>query len=81
MFIGYGSEIHLVEAEKRQRKPRSTKYCDAWELLLRFAVHEEICVGTSVRFGEADSSRVIPSQTLIAEMLVEKSLEARWGTP
>ena len=25
VFIGYGSEIHLVEASKRQRKPRSAK--------------------------------------------------------
>lgn len=77
VFIGYGSEIHLVEAEKRQRKPRSTEYRDAWELILRFTVHEEICVGTSVRFGAADSNRVIPSQTSMAEMLVEKSIEAR----
>jgi len=29
VFIGYGSEIHLVEAEKRQRKLRSAQYRDA----------------------------------------------------
>jgi PD-(D/E)XK endonuclease len=34
IFIGYGSEIHLVEAEKRQRKPRSAPYRDAWDLIL-----------------------------------------------
>ena len=28
VFIGYGSEIHLVEADKRQRKPRSANYRD-----------------------------------------------------
>lgn len=33
VFICYGSEIHLVEAEKRQRKPRSAEYRDAWELI------------------------------------------------
>lgn len=33
VFIDYGSEIHLVEAEKRQRKPRSAQYRDAWELI------------------------------------------------
>jgi hypothetical protein len=33
IFIGYGSEIHLVEVEKRQRKPRSALYRDAWELI------------------------------------------------
>jgi PD-(D/E)XK endonuclease len=34
VFIGYGSEIHLVEAEKRQRKPRSAPYRNAWNLIL-----------------------------------------------
>ncbi|MCB9053974.1 MAG: endonuclease [Lewinellaceae bacterium] len=32
-FISYGSEIHLVEEEKRQRKPRSARYREAWELV------------------------------------------------
>ena len=41
VFIGYGSEIHLVEAEKRQRKPRSAKYRDAWELILQWALGDE----------------------------------------
>jgi hypothetical protein len=29
VFIGYTSEIHLVEADKRQRKPNSAAYRDA----------------------------------------------------
>jgi hypothetical protein len=33
IFVGYGSEIHLVETEKRQRKPRSAPYREAWHLL------------------------------------------------
>jgi PD-(D/E)XK endonuclease len=33
IFIDYGSEIHLVEAEKRQRKPRSAEYRDRWDLI------------------------------------------------
>ncbi len=33
IFISYGSEIHLVEAENRQRKPRSAEYRDRWDLL------------------------------------------------
>lgn len=33
VFISYGSEIHLVEDEKRQRKPKSAEYRDAWNLL------------------------------------------------
>ena len=42
VFISYGSEIHLVEAEKRQRKPRSTVYRNAWQLLLQFGVSESL---------------------------------------
>jgi hypothetical protein len=40
VFISYGSEIHLVEAEKRQRKPRSTAYRNAWQLVAQFGVSE-----------------------------------------
>lgn len=36
VFVGYGSEIHMVETEKRQRKPRSTDYREAWHLIERF---------------------------------------------
>jgi PD-(D/E)XK endonuclease len=39
VFISYGSEIHLVEAEKRQRKPRSMEYRDAWNLMMPLAQH------------------------------------------
>ena len=33
-FISFGSEIHLVETEKRQRKPRSAEFREAWHLML-----------------------------------------------
>jgi hypothetical protein len=39
VFISYGSEIHLVEAEKRQRKPRSAEYRNAWELIINALTH------------------------------------------
>jgi hypothetical protein len=42
VFINYGSEIHLVETNKRQRKPRSAQYREAWELILQASVGEEI---------------------------------------
>lgn len=29
VFISFGSEIHMVEADKRQRKPKSANYRDA----------------------------------------------------
>ena len=37
VFIQYGSEIHLVETDKRQRKPNSRVYRDAWELIEQWA--------------------------------------------
>ncbi|KJH72290.1 group I intron-associated PD-(D/E)XK endonuclease [Aliterella atlantica] len=43
IFIGYGSEIHLVEATKRQRKTRSANYRDAWGLILQRAKQKEAC--------------------------------------
>ena len=64
IFIGYGSEIHLVEAGKRQRKPRSAEYRDAWELISQWAACGETRMRTPVKFGEA-ASGVIPSQALV----------------
>jgi hypothetical protein len=43
VFISYGSEIHLVECDKRQRKPRSAQYRGAWKLILQRAAREETC--------------------------------------
>jgi hypothetical protein len=43
VFISYGSEIHMVETEKRQRKPRSAEFRDAWRLILYWAAHGETC--------------------------------------
>jgi hypothetical protein len=59
--IGYGSEIHIVEADKRQRKPSSTNYRDAWELILHWAASKETLMRSPVKFGEAVGG-VIPSQ-------------------
>jgi hypothetical protein len=53
VFIGYASEIHLVEADKRQRKPLSAKYRDAWESILQWAVCEETRMRLPLKFGEA----------------------------
>jgi hypothetical protein len=56
VFISYASEIHLVEADKRQRKPRSADYRDGWNLILQWAVREETCVRSPLKFGEASGS-------------------------
>jgi hypothetical protein len=52
VFISYASEIHLVEADKRQRKPRSVEYRDAWNLILQWAVCEETRIRLPLKFGE-----------------------------
>lgn len=44
VFIGFGSEIHFVETDKRQRRPSSANYRDAWELIAQWAVREVIHV-------------------------------------
>ncbi len=41
VFIEYRSEIHLVEADKRQRKPRSAEYRNAWNLIIQAAFIQE----------------------------------------
>jgi hypothetical protein len=61
VFISYGSGIHLVETGKRQRKPRSADYRDAWNLISQWAAREETRMRTPVKFGEA-AGGVIPSQ-------------------
>jgi hypothetical protein len=40
-FVGYASEIHMVETDKRQRKPQSARYREAWDLILQWAAREE----------------------------------------
>lgn len=42
VFISYGSEIHLVETVKRQRRPKSGDYRNAWNLVLHRAASKEI---------------------------------------
>jgi hypothetical protein len=71
VFISYGSEIHLVEADKRQRKPRSAEYRDAWDLILHWAAREETYVRQPVKVGEAVGG-VTPSQALRPVLLAEK---------
>jgi hypothetical protein len=41
VFTKYGSEIHLVESMKRQRKPRSSEFRDAWDLITQWAAQRE----------------------------------------
>ncbi|PHI21688.1 hypothetical protein CEQ90_01360 [Lewinellaceae bacterium SD302] len=39
--VNYGFEIHLVESDKRQRKPRSAEFREAWNLIEHWAASEE----------------------------------------
>ena len=71
VFISYSSEIHLVEADKRQRKPRSAAYRDAWHLILQRAAQEETPARLPVKVGEAVGG-VTPSQAQVAGPALEK---------
>lgn len=44
VFTSYGCEIHLVEAGKRQRKPRSFDFRNSWELISQWAAQGETSV-------------------------------------
>ncbi len=39
VFVSYAGEIHMVESQKRQRKPKSANFRDAWNLILQWAAH------------------------------------------
>ncbi|GAA6621876.1 group I intron-associated PD-(D/E)XK endonuclease [Scytonema sp. NUACC26] len=52
VFVSYGSEIHFVETDKQQRKPRSAKYRNAWELIVQVAECKEKLVHSSIEVGE-----------------------------
>jgi len=40
VFIGFGSTLSLVESDKRQRKPKSANYREAFELISLWATPE-----------------------------------------
>ena len=42
IFIGFGSTLSLVETDKRQRKPKSANYREAFELISQWAATKEI---------------------------------------
>lgn len=52
VFISYGSEIHLVESQKRQRKPRSAQYRNAWNLILQKVFGKETEEQLPLKFEE-----------------------------
>jgi len=53
VFIAYAGQITIVESEKRQRRPRSAIYRDAWELILLWAASRETLMRLPVKVGEA----------------------------
>ncbi|WP_084555064.1 hypothetical protein [[Phormidium ambiguum] IAM M-71] len=50
--VSYGSEIHLVESQKRQRKSRSAQYRNAWDLILQKIFGKEIEEQQPLKFEE-----------------------------
>ena len=62
VFSSYKSGISLVEAEKRQRKPKSAKYKERWDLLSKWATQSETVERNLSNSVEPEV--VIPSQAL-----------------
>ncbi len=60
VFRSFGSTISLVEADKRQRKPKSAEYRERWELLSPRARPVETPVG--ILPNSVKPEMVIPSQ-------------------
>jgi len=67
VFISYASEIHMVEAGKRQRKPQSADFRDAWNLILQWAAQEGTRVRNLPNSGKPQAG-VIPSQALGSDL-------------
>jgi hypothetical protein len=72
VFIAYAGSITIVESDKRQRKPRSAIYRDAWELISLWAASRETLMRQPVKVGEASrGGNPEPSFGLTAEEGVE----------
>jgi hypothetical protein len=52
-FIACAGQITIVESDKRQRRPRSAIYRDAWDLISHRAASRETLVRSPVKVGEA----------------------------
>ena len=61
VFTSYRSGISLVEAEKRQRRPRSETYRERWDLLSAWAARFGNGRVTPVKVGEAFTGNTEPS--------------------
>lgn len=66
VFISFASQISMVEAERRQRKPRSAAYRGNWQLIEDWAVQEETPVRLPLKVGET-SAVATPSQACLQE--------------
>ena len=53
VFLSYRSGISLVETNRRQRKPRSAEYRNAWDLIARWAAERAV-----VTAPQAATSRI-----------------------
>jgi len=53
VFIAYAGQITIVESDKRQRRPRSAIYREAWDLISLWAASRETLMRSPVKVGEA----------------------------
>lgn len=66
VFSNYRSSISLIEKTKRQRKPKSAPYREAWHLLSEWVTQPETVEQTPTKFGGAfDNGNTEPSSALL----------------
>ncbi len=77
VFSSFKSGITLVEAETRQRRPRSYQYREAWDLLKKWAVQLETVERNLSKSVKPEM--VIPSQA--CQDLRQEGVETRRQAP
>ena len=67
VFSSYESTVALIEADKRQRKPRSAGYRERWDLLSDGAAQPETAEAIPAKFGGAFTGNTEPSPEVLGE--------------
>ncbi|MCM8776569.1 MAG: group I intron-associated PD-(D/E)XK endonuclease [Candidatus Omnitrophica bacterium] len=80
VFVSYASEIHLVETDKRPRKPKAADYRNAWFLIQEWALRKVTYVESPVKFGEASGNGNPEPSPLPAIRVTERCRDLTAGT-
>lgn len=79
IFDSFGSNISIVEDDKRQRKPRSYEFRNRWDLISKWAHQVGRLDGNLSNSVKPEPEMVIPSQ--VRRDVGRKGVETRWQAP